>query len=112
VSFREDGYAAVDWAADYLERVGELPVLAPIPGGNANVFTRALGLPADPVDATGHILAAISRKSTRTIGLGLAGDPRLEPRHADRRVAHVLLEVVEVADLPRLRHRREELDLG
>ena len=53
---------------------GELPVLAPIPGGNANVFTRALGLPADPVDATGHILEAISRKSTRTIGLGLAGD--------------------------------------
>jgi diacylglycerol kinase family enzyme len=52
----------------------QLPALAPIPGGNANVFTRALGLPADPVDATGHILAAISRKSTRTIGLGLAGD--------------------------------------
>jgi diacylglycerol kinase family enzyme len=52
----------------------ELPALAPIPGGNANVFTRAIGLPADPVDATGHILAAISRKNTRTIGLGLAGD--------------------------------------
>jgi aromatic-L-amino-acid decarboxylase len=28
VSFRDDGYAAVDWAANYLERVGELPVLA------------------------------------------------------------------------------------
>ena len=53
---------------------GELPALAAIPGGNANVFTRALGLPPDPIDATGHILAAISRASTRTIGLGLAGD--------------------------------------
>jgi aromatic-L-amino-acid decarboxylase len=28
VSFREDGYAAVDWVAGYLEQVGDLPVLA------------------------------------------------------------------------------------
>jgi aromatic-L-amino-acid decarboxylase len=33
VTFREDGYAAVDWAADYLERVGELPVLAQVAPG-------------------------------------------------------------------------------
>ena len=33
VSFREDGHAAVDWAADYLERVGELPVLAQVKPG-------------------------------------------------------------------------------
>jgi aromatic-L-amino-acid/L-tryptophan decarboxylase len=32
-SFREDGYAAVDWAASYLERVRELPVLAQVPPG-------------------------------------------------------------------------------
>ena len=32
-SFREDGYAAVDWAADYLERVAELPVLAQVAPG-------------------------------------------------------------------------------
>lgn len=51
-----------------------LPALGPIPGGNANVFTRALGLPVDPVDATGHILAALSRGQSRSIGLGLAGD--------------------------------------
>jgi aromatic-L-amino-acid decarboxylase len=31
--FREDGYAAVDWAAAYRERVGELPVLAQISPG-------------------------------------------------------------------------------
>ena len=31
-----------------------------MPGGNANVFTRALGLPADPIDATGQILAGHS----------------------------------------------------
>src|SRR5207302_10769517 len=33
VSFRDDGYAAVDWAADYLEHVGDLPVLAQVAPG-------------------------------------------------------------------------------
>jgi aromatic-L-amino-acid decarboxylase len=33
VTFREDGYAAVDWAARYLERVDELPVLAQVRPG-------------------------------------------------------------------------------
>ena len=31
--FREDGHAAVEWAARYLERVGELPVLARVQPG-------------------------------------------------------------------------------
>jgi aromatic-L-amino-acid decarboxylase len=33
VTFREDGHRAVDWAADYLERVRELPVLAQVRPG-------------------------------------------------------------------------------
>ncbi|HEY5100319.1 MAG TPA: aminotransferase class V-fold PLP-dependent enzyme [Gaiellaceae bacterium] len=33
MTFREDGYAAVDWAAGYLDRVGELPVLAQVRPG-------------------------------------------------------------------------------
>jgi aromatic-L-amino-acid/L-tryptophan decarboxylase len=33
VTFRDDGYAAVDWAADYLDRVGDLPVLAQVRPG-------------------------------------------------------------------------------
>jgi aromatic-L-amino-acid/L-tryptophan decarboxylase len=33
VSFREDGAAAVEWAARYLERVGDLPVLAQVEPG-------------------------------------------------------------------------------
>jgi aromatic-L-amino-acid decarboxylase len=33
VTFRDDGYAAVDWAARYLDRVGELPVLAQVAPG-------------------------------------------------------------------------------
>ncbi len=49
------------------------PLFAALPGGSANVFTRSLGLPADPVDATGQILAALPIGRTRSIGLGLAG---------------------------------------
>ena len=49
------------------------PALAAIPGGSANVFTGALGLPADPVDATGRILDLLLRGQYRRIGLGQAG---------------------------------------
>jgi diacylglycerol kinase family enzyme len=63
--------AAGNWAtAD----TGGLPALAPIPGGSANVFVRALGIPADPIDATGTILEAIRTGRERRVGLGLAGD--------------------------------------
>jgi len=51
-----------------------VPALAALPGGNANVFTRAAGLPADPVDATGQVLQALAEGRYRRIGLGLAGD--------------------------------------
>jgi aromatic-L-amino-acid decarboxylase len=33
MTFREDGHAAIDWAAGYLERVGDLPVLAQVEPG-------------------------------------------------------------------------------
>jgi diacylglycerol kinase family enzyme len=51
-----------------------LPALAALPAGNANVFTRNVGLSPDPVDAAGQILQAIAAGRYRTIGLGLAGD--------------------------------------
>jgi aromatic-L-amino-acid decarboxylase len=41
--FREDGYAAVDWAARYLEQVGDLPVLAQVKPGELSAK-----LPAAP----------------------------------------------------------------
>lgn len=53
---------------------GQLPALVPIPGGSANVFVRTLGMPTDPIDATGAILGAIQAGRQRRIGLGLAGD--------------------------------------
>ena len=52
----------------------QLPAIGALPGGNANVFTRDLGVPADPVAAVGVIAARLGAGTTRTIGLGLAGD--------------------------------------
>jgi diacylglycerol kinase family enzyme len=50
----------------------DVPVLGTIPGGSANVFSRSVGLPEDPVEATGALIEAIEHKRTRTIGLGQA----------------------------------------
>ncbi len=50
----------------------ELPALAALPGGNANVFTRSLGLPRDPVDAAGRLIDDLTRGRERYIGLGRA----------------------------------------
>ncbi|MFC3983374.1 diacylglycerol/lipid kinase family protein [Streptosporangium jomthongense] len=48
------------------------PALLTIPGGSANVFARALGLPNDPVEAVGAILEALRDDRRRTVGLGHA----------------------------------------
>jgi len=50
-----------------------VPHLAPIPGGSANVFARTLGIPMDPVEATGQVLDAVRNGSTRMVSLGRAG---------------------------------------
>jgi len=44
--------------------------LAPLPGGSTNVFARTLGLPNDPIEATGVLLGALDRGSIRPVGLG------------------------------------------
>jgi len=51
----------------------EAPALAALPGGSANVFIRALGLPPDPVDAAGQVLDALAADRCRSVGVGLAG---------------------------------------
>ena len=58
---------------------GTDPAFAPVPGGNANVFSRALGLPADPVDATGRILEALRTGRDRRVGLGCASPGHTSP---------------------------------
>lgn len=49
-----------------------LPSLAVVPGGNANVFARALGLPESAVEATGQLLDALRDDRRRSVGLGRA----------------------------------------
>ncbi|NUW45091.1 diacylglycerol/lipid kinase family protein [Nonomuraea rhodomycinica] len=48
------------------------PAVIVIPGGSANVFARGLGLPNDPVEATGAVLEALREGRRRTVGLGQA----------------------------------------
>jgi len=49
-------------------------LLGIIPGGSTNVFARALGLPNDPVAATGVLLDGLKQDRARSITLGLAGE--------------------------------------
>jgi len=53
---------------------GGKPLVAVIPGGGANVFARALGLPVDAAAAISRVREVIAAGRYRTIGLGLAGD--------------------------------------
>ncbi len=53
---------------------GPVPLLGIVPGGYTNVFCRALGLPRDPVEATGALLEAIRHRQSRTVGLGKLND--------------------------------------
>lgn len=59
-------------AADLGDRA--MPTLGVVPGGSANVFARALGLPRDPVEATHRLLRAVADGSGRMVGLGKADD--------------------------------------
>jgi diacylglycerol kinase family enzyme len=51
--------------------VGTGAALAVLPGGSTNVFARSIGLPNDPVEATGVLLEALAAGSVRPVGLGV-----------------------------------------
>ena len=53
--------------------VGSDTPLAILPGGNANVVCRNLGLPADIVGATGRLLNGLREPNTRRISVGRTG---------------------------------------
>jgi diacylglycerol kinase family enzyme len=52
-----------------------VPALGVVPAGSTNVFARALGMPNDPIEATGALLDALRHGRRRAISLG-----RLEDR--------------------------------
>jgi diacylglycerol kinase family enzyme len=69
------GDGTVNEAANGLLSTGpgpHVPMLAIVPGGSTNVFSRALGHSRDPVEATGEILDSIRAGRTRLVPLGTA----------------------------------------
>ena len=50
--------------------MGTDTALGVLPGGSTNVFARQIGLPNDPIEATGVLLDALATGSIRPIGLG------------------------------------------
>jgi diacylglycerol kinase family enzyme len=51
-----------------------VPTLGVVPAGSTNVFARALGLPNDPIEATGLLLDALRHGRRRAISLGQLED--------------------------------------
>lgn len=51
-----------------------VPALGIVPAGSTNVLARALGLPNDPIEATGALLEGLRTGSRRAISLGVMDD--------------------------------------
>jgi diacylglycerol kinase family enzyme len=51
-----------------------IPTLGVVPAGSTNVFARALGLPNDPVESTGVLLAALRTGARRPVSMGRVED--------------------------------------
>jgi len=49
---------------------GTRTALAPLPGGSTNVFARTIGLPNDPIEATGALLDGLAIERIEDVGLG------------------------------------------
>ena len=64
------GDGTVNEAANGL--AGSDTALGVLPGGSTNVFSRTMGFPTDPIEATGQLLSALADGGRRRIGMGRA----------------------------------------
>ncbi len=62
------GDGTLNEAANGLART--TTALGVLPGGSTNVFARSIGMTNDPIEATGELLKALGRESTRAVNLG------------------------------------------
>jgi diacylglycerol kinase family enzyme len=51
-----------------------VPALGIVPAGSTNVFARALGLPNDPIEATGALLEGVRTGTYLPVSMGMADD--------------------------------------
>jgi len=51
-----------------------VPALGVVPAGSTNVFVRALGIPNNPIEATGALLEGLRTGTRRSVSMGLADD--------------------------------------
>src|SRR3978361_1676676 len=89
----------------------ELPMLAVVPGGSTNVFSRALGRSRDPVEATAEILDSLRAGPPRLISLGTASAAGTDGWAASRWFVFAAglgfdAEVIERVDAERAAGRR------
>jgi diacylglycerol kinase family enzyme len=94
-------------AADIAAVLADSPVaLAPLPGGNANVFSRALGWPGDIDGALGLLGEAVRRGSRRRVQMGrIVGEGLDHPFIVNCGVGIDAATVEWIEARPRTKHR-------
>src|SRR5690242_6864906 len=99
-----------------------VPALGVVPAASTNVFARALGLPNDPIEATGALLDGLRSGSRRPVSMGrvddrwfvfaagigfdgaIVGGVEVQ-RRKGRRSTHLLYARVGLAEFVRTDHR-------